>query len=76
MPLPYLKEFAPKIEHTQTRLDVAGRHGKIGEEQVTSRLEAKLSCIRRRSQVVKAGVCKTPIAGSNPAVAFFVFFLT
>jgi hypothetical protein len=29
-----------------------------------------LSCFpRRRSQVAKAGVCKTPIAGSNPAVA-------
>jgi hypothetical protein len=24
---------------------------------------------RRRSQVVKAGVCKTPIVGSNPTVA-------
>jgi hypothetical protein len=29
-----------------------------------------LIAIGRRSQVVKAGVCKTPIVGSNPTVAF------
>ncbi len=28
---------------------------------------------RRRSQVVKAGVCKTPIIGSNPIVASTLF---
>ena len=41
-----------------------------------SRVRASSSAPRRRGQVVKAGVCKTPIGGSNPPVASTILLLS